>query len=381
MTETTSAAESLDAGARREGTDRQLLDCFVAHGDHGAFAELVARHGACVWAVCRRVLGQEQDAEDAFQAVFLILGRKAGAIRKRESVGSWLHGVAFRTAMKVRRATTRRQARERHAGGAVPEPSPSDQAAARELQRLLDEEVARLADKYRTPFVLCCLEGRTRVEVAQELGWNEGTVSSRLAQARALLQKRLAQRGFTLSAVLTACALAEGKAAAAAPLALVHSAVQAGVAGNAAAAFSPSVVTLADGIVHALMVTKLKTVVVASLVLASMTAAGFAAYQMRPDADNGVPDVQKKPLSPPPGAPLDGSDVWSAVISRDGTVVAAGAGRWDRPGEVAIWDLASRQRIMHAVEKKGIASVAFSPDGKLLASASCTGNVRLRDVP
>src|SRR5262249_37602088 len=136
MTATTSAAEALDAGARRERTDRELLDCFVAHGDHGAFAELVARHGACVWAVCRRVLGQEQDAEDAFQAVFLILGRKAGAIRKRESVGSWLHGVAFRTAMKVRRATTRRQARVRHAGGAVPDPSPSDQAAARELQRL-----------------------------------------------------------------------------------------------------------------------------------------------------------------------------------------------------------------------------------------------------
>src|SRR5262245_63426834 len=161
MTETTSATESIAAGSRRDGTDRQLLDRFVAHGDHGAFEELVARHGACVWAVCRRVLGQEQDAEDAFQAVFLILGRKAGAIRRRESVGSWLHGVAFRTAMKVRRSITRRQARERHAGGAAQEPSPSDQAAARELQRLLDEEVARLAEKHRTPFVLCCLEGRS----------------------------------------------------------------------------------------------------------------------------------------------------------------------------------------------------------------------------
>src|SRR5262245_47755179 len=162
MTATISkASEPSGAGTPRDETDRQLLERFVAESDQGAFAELVARHGACVWAVCRRVLGQEQDAEDAFQATFLILGRRAGAIRKRESVGSWLHGVAFRTAMKVRRSITRRQARERHAGGAAQEPSPSDQAAARELQRLLDEEVARLAEKHRTPFVLCCLEGRS----------------------------------------------------------------------------------------------------------------------------------------------------------------------------------------------------------------------------
>src|SRR4051812_33548367 len=197
MTATISeAGGSSEAGARRDKTDRQLLDRFMACGDQAAFAELVARHGACVWAVCRRVLGQQQDAEDAFQAVFLILGRRAAAIRKRESVGSWLHGVAYRTATKVRRAAARRRARERHAGAAAPEPPPPDQAAARELQRLLDEEVARLAEKYRAPFVLCCLEGLTRAEAAQELGLNEGTVSSRLAQARAVLQKRLAQRGF-----------------------------------------------------------------------------------------------------------------------------------------------------------------------------------------
>jgi RNA polymerase sigma factor (sigma-70 family) len=380
------SATSCDAAALspptvpRAETDRQLLDRFVAHGDQGAFADLVARHGACVWAVCRRVLGQEQDAEDAFQAVFLILGRRAGAIRKRESVGSWLHGVALRTAMKVCRATTRRRAREQHAGGPAPEPPPPDQAAARELQHLLDEEVARLSEKYRTPFVLCCLEGLTRVEAARELGWSEGTVSSRLAQARALLLKRLARRGFTLSAVLTACALAEGTATAA-PLALVAGAAQAGAAGQAAAAFSPSVVTLADAIVHALMVTKLKSAVVVSLLLALVTtAAGFAAHGMRPARDDGAPVAREERL-PLPADPPVRSDVWSAVISRDGQLAAAGAGRWDLPGEVGVWDLASRKRLIHAAELKGVASVALSPDGRLLASGSWTGDVRLRELP
>jgi RNA polymerase sigma factor (sigma-70 family) len=381
MTATISEAPgSGEARAPGDPTDRQLLDRFVAHGDQGAFADLVARHGACVWAVCRRVLGQEQDAEDAFQAVFLILGRRARAIRKRESVGSWLHGVALRTALKVRRATARRQARERHAAGAAPEPPPPDQAAARELQRLLDEEVARLAEKYRTPFVLCCLEGRTRVEAARELGWSEGTVSSRLAQARALLQRRLARRGFTFSAVLAACALAEGKAAAAAPLALVRGAVQAGVAGNAAAAFAPSAVTLADAIGRALLVTKLKTAVVASVSLALVTAAaGVAAHQMLPARAEDPPVVREAPA--PPGAPPSVSDVWSAVLSPDGKLAAAGAGRWDQPGEVAVWDLASGKRLLHRAERKGVASVAFAPDGKLLAWGSCTNEVRLAEVP
>ena len=131
----TQAAGSSEAGDRRDRTDRQLLDRFVTHGDQAAFAELVARHGPCVWAVCRRVLGQDQDAEDAFQAVFLILGRRAGTIRNRESVGSWLHGVAFRTAMKVRRAAGRRQLREKRASSAPAERPPPEQAAARELQR------------------------------------------------------------------------------------------------------------------------------------------------------------------------------------------------------------------------------------------------------
>src|SRR5438270_4809970 len=137
----------------RDVSDRQLLQRFVAHRDGTAFADLVRRHGRTVWGVCRRVLHQQQDVEDAFQAAFLILVRKAASIRKGEAVGSWLYGVAYRVAMKSRRTSSRRHDHERQAAGAAPAPPAWGEAAGRELQRLLDDEVQRLTEKYRAPFV------------------------------------------------------------------------------------------------------------------------------------------------------------------------------------------------------------------------------------
>jgi RNA polymerase sigma factor (sigma-70 family) len=411
------AIEPTDSGVKREKTDRLLLARFVEHQDQAAFAELVARHGGTVWGVCRRVLWQEQDAEDAFQAVFLLLGRKAGSIRRRESVGSWLYGVAYRTALRLRRTVTRRQGYEQKGRAPVPEPAPADQAAARELQQLLDEEVSRLSEKYRAPFVLCCLEGLSRADAAQELGWREGTVSSRVAQARELLKSRLARQGFTFSAVLTACALGSA-AAAAAPTALMQTALQAGMAAQAGAAFAPAVTSLANGIAHALLVTKLKTAAAVVAALAVVTAAGgvasLALGQVVPEqrSPQPAPPAQPVPAAPPaagqaifvgqvqldarqvpanrPGARAGGpgiiavpafkpNDVWSVAISRDGKYAAAGAGWWDQPGEVGLWDLASRKLMRLFNESRGVASVAFSPDGKLLAWGSWNGHVRLRD--
>ena len=156
-------------------TDRDLLAGFASRGDHAAFAELVRRHGPMVLRTCRRTLRHEEDAEDAFQATFLVLAEKAGSVRKTEALGSWLHGVAHRVALRARRDAGRRRAHEREARP-MPTTAGTRDADWREVQAALDEEIRALPEKYRAPFVLCFLEGRSRAEAAAELGLEEGTV-------------------------------------------------------------------------------------------------------------------------------------------------------------------------------------------------------------
>src|SRR5262249_26019760 len=153
------------------------------------------RHGPMVLGVCRRVLDHAHDAEDAFQATFLVLARKAASIVARDTVGNWLYGVAYRTAHKARVAAARRRLKERQ----MSRPEALDEDVWRELRPVLDQELNRLPEKYREPVILCDLEGQTRKEAARRLGWPEGTLSGRLSRARVLLAKRLARHGLTLS--------------------------------------------------------------------------------------------------------------------------------------------------------------------------------------
>jgi RNA polymerase sigma factor (sigma-70 family) len=200
-----------DAGA----AEGRLLERFLADRDEAAFAALLRRHGPMVLGVCRRILGNAHDAEDAFQATFLILVSKGATVRPRGMVGNWLYDVAYRTALGARRAADRRRVKEARV---MPRCEPA--GAWDELREVLDQELVRLADKYRSPLVLCDLEGKTRKEAARQLGWPGGTVASRLATARRLLAKRLGRHGLPLSGAALTAALAPGAASAAVPAAL-----------------------------------------------------------------------------------------------------------------------------------------------------------------
>src|SRR5262245_36827491 len=209
-------------------TDGQLLECFLTRRDEAAFEALLRRHGPMVLGVCRRVLRNIHDAEDAFQVTFLIFVRKAAAIRKREAVASWLHRAAFRAALEVN--AVRRRSRERQVS-AMPEPEAAVVGDVRsDLRPLLDQELDRLPDKYREAVVLCDLEGKTRKEAARQLGVPEGTLSGRLTTARRMLAGRLARHGLTISGGALAAILSEGAASACVPKSLLLSTAKAAAA-------------------------------------------------------------------------------------------------------------------------------------------------------
>jgi RNA polymerase sigma factor (sigma-70 family) len=270
-------------------TDGELLARFLSRRDDHALAALVRRHAAMVWGVCRRLLHRHQDAEDAFQATFLVLVRKAADV-PRPAVANWLYGVARQTAVRLRATAAKRGRREAQVV-TMPEPTVAEGRDA-DLPFVLDEELSRLPGHYRGALVLCDLEGMTRKEAARQLGIPEGSVASRLARARALLAKRLTRRGVVFSGGSVAAALSAGSAPASAPPALVTSTIEAATllaAGRAAGVVSAKVAALTEGVVKAMFVTKIKGVLAVVLIVAALAGAAGLIYQTRAVAQSQPP--------------------------------------------------------------------------------------------
>jgi RNA polymerase sigma-70 factor (ECF subfamily) len=249
--------------------DGHLLESFIVRRDEAAFEALVRRHGPMVLGVCQRVLRNVHDAEDAFQATFLVLSRKADSVKPRDMVGNWLYGVAYRTAMKARAMNAKRRSKERHSG-AIPPSGTSASGVDEVLLEQLDHELNRLPEKYRVAIVLCELEGRSRKEVARLLGVPEGTLSWRLAHAKKLLARRLSRYGTVALATL----ISKSAASACLTPALRVSAVKAALT---AGAIPAKVLALTEGVMKAMLLSKLKiTACAAALMLtAGMGATGL----------------------------------------------------------------------------------------------------------
>jgi RNA polymerase sigma factor (sigma-70 family) len=307
-------------------SDSRLLESFLACRDEAAFELLVKRHGPMVLGVCRRVIGNLHDAEDAFQAVFLVLARKASSVTPRELVGNWLYGVAYRTALHARARVQRQRTHERQVTD-MPEATAAPAADITELHQVLDHELSRLPDKYRLPIVLCELEGRSRKVVAGTLKIPEGTLSSRMAKARQLLAQRLARHGFALSGGALATVLAI-QGASAAPPALVGATVKAAVltaAGRSVAGLvTNDVIALSEGALKTMFLNRIKvlSVLVLGVVLGALGAAGLAGVGTAPALQAAAPNhagQSDQTKQPPADAaePLDGNLLLSKYIQKE----------------------------------------------------------------
>jgi RNA polymerase sigma factor (sigma-70 family) len=297
-------------------SDGELLGRYVAARDSAAFAELVRRHGAMVLGVVRRELGDATDVDDACQAAFLVLARKAAAVRRPDTVGAWLYVVARRVARKQGRALARRRGREAPLTD-LPGPDTTAVASLRDGLRVLDAELARLPDVWRTPLVLCCLEGRTQDEAAKQLGWSLGTVRGRLERGRARLRDRLTRRGVGLAVLAAAAVARPGAVSAAAQTSIINTA--AAVAAGEVFTVPAAVSVLAEGAIRTMTVMKLQWAAGIATVCGLLAVGGVWATGQGPGSGvlGGVPAAAMQPIGGlPPAAKREATEVRTATAAQ-----------------------------------------------------------------
>jgi RNA polymerase sigma factor (sigma-70 family) len=364
-------------------TDGQLLERFATRGDEAAFAALVHRHGPMVLRVCQALLSDPNDAQDASQATYLVLARRSRSVRKPDAVASWLHGVARRVAKKMRSDAARRRRAERRAAERVVEIAPDQPPSV--LWEELHEEIGRLPLKYRSPIVLCGLEGRTHAEAARQLSWPEGTVKIRLARGRALLGSRLKRRGWTFSALLLALTSSPRPAEAAAIEAILRRGPDASAKGGAVSAASAT--ALAEAVSTSLFVAKWKLAAAALVTLCGVSiVTGWTlrlADGAQPPPAAQTKSAMKKPVSPSPWPYLNDKErlkdflyaeignVWPLIHDEWGVRVHDRLGVLYKDGTAKLWSGEKKQPIVSPLRhKRPIHGLTFFDEAGLLVTAS-----------
>lgn len=361
--------------------DELLLARFLDQRDQSAFEMLMRRHGPMVFGVCRRILRNAHDAEDACQTVFLVLARKAQSIRKAGSLSSWLHGVAWNVSKKMVASKVRRSTHEDSAG-AEKQRAGDAEPTFNDVLQVIDAELQRLPGSYRAPLVLCYLQGKTQDEAARELGWTMGALRGRLQRGLAKLQGRLVRRGVTGASAIGVAALGANFANAAPPAALVANTTLASVAiaqGEAVPVLlSPGVVSMSYKIVHAWPAYTGLGVAAAACLVGLAT---IAATRPGPSVEVKAPAVagHRWVLTQRLQTPSD--HLWTVAFSPDGKRFATGGGgTLPTAGELRVYDTATRDFLYSVATARSVRCVVYAPDGKTLATAEHDLTTRLRDA-